>query len=76
MTEQERETANLYKQMFDSWAWKDFSLFLESLANDAMDNLLNFDQQTGIEFKIGQIKGELECLRKIKNKMIFTVSEK
>ena len=76
MTDQERETANLYKQMFDTWAWKDFSMFLDSIEKDSLDNLLNFNQERGIEVKIGQIKGELECLRKIRNRNVFIVSEK
>lgn len=75
-TDSDIEKGNLYKQMLDTWAWKDFDRFLETIEKDAVNQFLSFSETDGIEFKLGQLKGEILCVRKIKNELAYIVSEK
>ena len=60
--------------MMEQWAWRDFNGFLETLRVQAINDFIAFDERQAVEFKVGQYKGILECLDRIKKELDFIVS--
>lgn len=63
--ESKREVMLAYGQMMDTWAWKDFSNFLERTRAATIRDFVTFTERDAVEFQIGEYKGILQCLNKI-----------
>ncbi len=69
------DTANSYKQMFEMWAWKDFQSHLNALRESTVNDFISFEAKEAVEFKAGQYKGFLDCLRKIQTDLEFLTKD-
>lgn len=67
MNEEEKakaiEKANSYRQMMESWAWKDLIATAEENKTSILNNILNGDQTT--ERQIGYLKGYRDAVDQI-----------
>lgn len=64
-TQAKKEKAYSYAQMMDTWAYKDFTSFMDSYKQATIQSFINFDEKDAVDLKIGELKGVLLCLRKI-----------
>lgn len=64
-----------YKQMFEMWAWKDFQSILSGLRESTVNDFISFEAKEAVEFKAGQYKGFLDCLRKIQSDLEFITKD-
>lgn len=75
MTDQEKaeaiQKANSYLQMFELWAWQDFSLFLESERKSALESAVNSDELKDIQ----KWRGYVKCLDSIQGHLGYITSE-
>jgi hypothetical protein len=69
------ERANAYKQMMEMWAWKDFAKALDQIESTAVMDFLSWDDSGPVEFKSGQVKGTISCIRKIKRILDQIINE-
>lgn len=61
------ERANAYKQMFESWAWKDFMFILDGIEKAEIDSFL-------VDSFPMEHKGAINCVRKIKREIELIIN--
>lgn len=54
--EGKREKAVAYKQMMDTWAWKDLQLFLDSERQSALELAIVSEEMKDVQINRGKVK--------------------
>lgn len=66
------ERANSYRQMFETFAWKDFELFLKEQRRTALEMAVNSDELKDIQVQ----RGIVRCLNEIESHIGYILSAK